>query len=151
MHTAEDDVDEAFTIGMVLQIRRQSTDLGDIGFDTGQVFILRARQGLDEETAGCSNGVILADQDAQADRRRHLFRREQIVSDVFGDFTGHQIGLARIGRLFRRETRHRQLAVLTDTGCHIELAIDLQRQVDLRIVYIAAELIRIEAVCMDGA
>ena len=57
MHTAEDDVDEAFTIGMVLQIRRQSTDLGDIGFDTGQVFILRARQGLDEETAGCSNGV----------------------------------------------------------------------------------------------
>ena len=145
MHTAEDDVDEAFTIGMVLQIRRQSTDLGDIGF------VLRARQGLDEETAGCSNGVILADQDAQADRRRHLFRREQIVSDVFGDFTGHQIGLARIGRLFRRETRHRQLAVLADTGCHIELAIDLQRQVDLRIVYIAAELIRIEAVCMDGA
>ena len=44
MHAAEDDIDEAFPIRMVLQIRRQRTDLGDIGFDTGQVFILRARQ-----------------------------------------------------------------------------------------------------------
>ena len=151
MHAAEDDVDEAFAVGMVLQIRRQGTDLGDIGFDTSQVFILRARQCLDEEAAGCGNGIILTDQDAQADRRRHLFRCEQIISDVFGDFTGYQIGLARIRRLFRRETRHCQLAVLTDTGSDIELAIDLQRQVDLGIIYIAAELIRIEAVGMDSA
>jgi len=41
--------------------------------------------------------------------------------------------------------------VLTDTGSDIELAIGLQRQVDLGIIYIAAELIRIEAVGMDSA
>ena len=96
-----------------------------------------ARQRLDKEAARAEALQLGTDEDTKSDRGRCLLRGVEVVDEIVGDLSADDIDAARHGLFQPREARDREDA-LPNAAADIDLAVRIQRQMDMRMIDTAA-------------